>query len=1034
MGGYLINKNMISNEALKALASDDLYGFWEVNIEKKEVTISPSLLDLVGLTGGDLAYGAIILQEFVHEEDAYRRERYIRGYLDGNGHEEDIVFRLNTANGEPIWCREACRVVAKNEKGEVTNITGLLHNVLIMDRATPHYEQAVNDQLEIAVKNSEIQRRLLYAIGIIAGKLISVKSENFYKDMHESLKIIGEVVNVDRVYIWENYLEDGKPFCRQTYEWSGNAEPQQGKDITASMDYEMVPYWRDSIEKGIYINSFVEDLPQEEREILQAQDIVSILVVPIKRGDEIWGFFGFDDCKNERVFSEIEKNTLQSAGVLMVSAILRNSLVEKESESRNILMEQEKLLRAVNNSASLLLDDLGTDYSGTIIDALRELGESVGVDRAYIWRNSIIDNVLCCSEVAEWYKDARSNESHPQNIPYDEFLPNWRELLESESGLSLMYDDLSEALMNFPGMEDVKSFLVMPIVIHGQFWGFIGFDDCHDKRKFTEAQINILTSGGMLIAAAMLRNDMTDRLIEAREQALFSMNAKSDFLARMSHEIRTPMNAIIGMTAIAAKADDVEKIKYCLEKIDGSSRQLLGVINDVLDMSKIDANKLEIISEEFNFEQMLQNVFNVVQVKMEEKQQILKFRFENIFTKNIISDELRLSQVLINLLNNAVKFTPEGGLINIEIREESFEDNKLRLHIEVNDTGIGIAPERIDKLFNSFEQADGSITRQYGGTGLGLAICKSIVELMGGKIWVESKVGEGSKFIFEIDSLWGDSISNIYDVQIDMDELNILVVDDEAEVLRYFGAMLDNFKFSYDTALGGREAIKKVAERANTDKPYNIVFVDWNMPGLNGKDTAIEIKQHMSANSMVIMVSSADWSEIEAEANSIGITNYLAKPILPSSVFNMVIGLLKRKPLPKAENADNIYKWAGKKLMLVEDIEINREIVMSILEDTGITVDSAINGVEAVERFAEGSSDYDIILMDVQMPVLDGISATKRIRAMDDINAKKIPILAMTANAFKEDEQACLAAGMNDYIAKPINIEELLTKISYYIS
>ena len=1034
MKNYSVARGMISDKALKALADDNAYGFWELNMELGEIKIGGSLMETTGYVDDDFASGEIPLQKFVCEEDYAARELYIRDHMEGNSRYEDIIFRLNTAGGETVWLRETCRIVDVDESGKVMSIACLVYHVLGSKTSNPQYIQVVKSQIEAAIGSSETQRRLLYAIGTIASRLISVEPENFCQEMYNSLKILGEAARVDRAYIWENYLEDGRPFCRQTYEWSGTAEPQQGKDITASMDYDWVPYWRDCIENGIYINEIVKNLPDTEREVLEPQDIVSILVIPIRYRGEIWGFFGFDECKEERIFSEIEESTLRSAGVLMVSAILRNDLVQQEMNSKDVLMEQEKLLRAVNNSANMLLDDLDVNYEEIIVDALRELGESVSVDRAYIWKNSIVEGVLCCSEVAEWFKEERSNEIRPMNIPYDDFLPNWQMLLVSESGISLTYEDLDENLLKFPGMGSIKSLLVMPIIMHGQFWGFIGFDDCSRVRKFTEAQISILNSGGMLIAAAMLRHDMTERLIEAKEQALFSMNAKSDFLARMSHEIRTPMNAIIGMTTIASKTFDIEKIKYCLEKIDSSSHQLLGVINDVLDMSKIDANKLEIIKEEFNFEDMLQNVFNVVHVKMEEKQQTFKFHFNSIFSRNIISDELRLTQVLINLLNNAVKFTPESGSINVEISEQSFEDDRVRLHIEVVDTGIGIAPERIDRLFNSFEQADGSITRQYGGTGLGLAICKSIVELMGGSIWVESVEGEGSKFIFEIESTWGNWLQSACDIQIDIDELRILVVDDEIEALEYFGSILESFKFSHDTATGGRDAISKTASSVEAGKPYNIVFLDWNMPDINGRDAAVEIKKLLGANSIVIMVSSADWSEMEHEATAIGVDNYLAKPILPSSLFNMVIKLIKNTPAAKTDNAEHLYKWTGRKMMLVEDIEINREIVMSILEDTGIEVETAINGVEAIEKFSAKSSEYDIILMDVQMPVLDGISATKRIREMEDINAQTIPILAMTANAFKEDEQACLEAGMNGHIAKPINIEDLLEKIAYYIS
>lgn len=509
--------------------------------------------------------------------------------------------------------------------------------------------------------------------------------------------------------------------------------------------------------------------------------------------------------------------------------------------------------------------------------------------------------------------------------------------------------------------------------------------------------------------------------------------AKSEFLSRMSHEMRTPMNAIIGMTNIARTAKDLAKKEYYLEKIDQASKHLLGVINDILDMSKIEANKFELYLHEFNLESMLMNIMNVVTFRAEEKKQNLVVHLAPALPSFIISDETRLSQVITNLLSNAIKFTPNHGTIVLTVSKQEEADNVSVLKIEVSDNGIGISEEQQARLFTSFEQADGSISRKYGGTGLGLVISKKIVNLMDGSICIESKLNEGAKFSFTIKVKNGTSQQQpVLSKQIDKASLRILAVDDSPETRDYFLHVMSAFGISCDVAASGQEALAMI--QARQDESYNIIFVDWLMPGLNGIDLTKKIKQLTGPNTVVIMISVSDWSDIEKEATTAGISKFIAKPLFPSAIMNAIneiMGVAVKDPASQLQLQQ--YDFTAFSLLVAEDVDVNREILASLLEDTGIAIDFAVDGTEALDRFAKHPDTYSLILMDVHMPKMDGYETVRNIRCLPVARARQIPIIAMTADVFREDIEKCLQAGMNDHIGKPIDPGELMTKLNKYL-
>ncbi|MCP3943106.1 MAG: response regulator [Desulfobacteraceae bacterium] len=546
--------------------------------------------------------------------------------------------------------------------------------------------------------------------------------------------------------------------------------------------------------------------------------------------------------------------------------------------------------------------------------------------------------------------------------------------------------------------------------------------------------------GGMIVAFRDISElkKAEAELVEAREEAVQASQSKSNFLAKMSHEIRTPMNAIIGLTDLALKTKMTAKQSDYLEKVSWSAHSLLKIINDILDFSKIEAGKMILEKVNFDLEKTLSHLSDIVTFKAVEKNIEIIFQIETNVPQKLKGDSLRLGQILLNLMNNAVKFTEKGEIIiNVSIKKEN--DDLIKLLFMVQDTGIGMSPDQLNRLFESFTQADESTTRKFGGTGLGLAICKKLVQMMDGKIWIESQPGIGSKFYFT--ACFGRPATRplmTFPHIDDLKGLKILVVDDNKIAGRILEDYLTTMLFTVTLAFSGQEAIKKLL---NTDlnEPFDLIFMDWQMPVMDGIETIKTIldDKTLQHRPKIIMVSAFGREDIKFQVEQYKLDAFLLKPISPSILFETIAMVYGQKVESQTDDMQNfsterkdLKRIKGARILLAEDNVINQQVAFELLEREGLCVTIANNGKEAVNAATEHV--FDLVLMDIQMPTMDGYTATQKIRLLP--RGKNLPILAMTAHAMTGDHEKSLESGMNGHITKPIDPDTLFAAILQWIN
>lgn len=540
-------------------------------------------------------------------------------------------------------------------------------------------------------------------------------------------------------------------------------------------------------------------------------------------------------------------------------------------------------------------------------------------------------------------------------------------------------------------------FAVVAVVVIGLF-GFAFSSAARERadRKIIEKQLE--TNRKL--------EEYNERLQEAKEGAEHASRAKSEFLSNMSHDIRTPMNAIIGFTVIAnSNIDNIEKLQDCLNKIAASSNHLLSLINDILDMSKIESGKIQLQEQECNLSVAMHNLVNMVQSQVSAKNLDFFVETSDVEHEDVIIDSLRLNQVLINIVGNSVKYT-ESGSVTLQIRELPSDDPEVgNFRISVKDTGIGMSSDYLPYVFDVFSRERNSTVSKIQGTGLGLAITKNIVELMGGTITVESELGKGSEFIIQLPVKLAQQNVDAPQVEQLLGK-RALVVDDDFEICNSVSKMLTKIGMEPEWTISGKEAVLKAESAVEADRQYDVYIIDWQIPDLNGINVAKRIRKIHGSEALIYILTSYDYSEMEEEAREAGITGFVQKPLFFSSLRNLLLKSVGEAR--ESEEEIGVYSFEGIHLLMAEDVELNAEIAVEILGESGVQVD-------------------------VQMPVMNGYEATKEIRALKDPALADIPIIAMTANAFEEDKAEALGAGMNAHIAKPVEVSVLMETLARFL-
>ena len=771
------------------------------------------------------------------------------------------------------------------------------------------------------------REKMLNALNEMAVMLLSHENEINDDVMHRGLRPITAAAGVDRVAVYK--FTEGSEFD-QIYLWYGKTIPLEDA-ARALPGKSPVLRWNDTLKKGDCINANVSEMDRESAELLSQFGVKSIYFVPIFMHGKYWGTITLEDHTNYRYFDEDSLDLLRSAAHLCAGAVMR---AEMERE----LTEKNKLLAALNSISATMLRSDSRNLVNALYESMSFLAKVVSVDRVHIWKNSVIGGELCCTKLYEWLESAASQRSNGLtiNISYRKNIPGWEETLSQGKLINGIVREMSEAEQALLAHQHIVSILAAPVFYNNQFWGLVGFNDCHRERIFSQNEETILRSAAQVWADAVMRAEMEQDLAMAEA----ANRTKSVFLANMSHEIRTPMNSIIGFAELAQDDDISPKTGDYLRKISESAAWLLNIINDILDISKIESGRMELEKIPFDLAEIFSHCRSLIIPMTEEKGIELFCYAEPSVGKMLLGDPVRLRQALMNLLSNAVKFTNAGTVKLLAAVTESGDDC-VAIRFEVKDTGIGMSPDQLTRIFEPFMQADSSVTRKFGGTGLGLPIAKNIIGLMGGTLNIESTPGVGSKFSFELKfDLVGDRTCPRKIILGNAEKPNfngeILVCEDNSLNQQVICDHLGRVGLRVVMANNGREGVDIAAKRAqNGEKPFDLILMDIHMPVMDGLEAAAKIGELKIKTPVIALTANIMSNDIDLYKAS-NMIDYLGKPFTSQELWKCLMEYL---PVESFSSID-------RNLQSAKEDKLQKQLAVCFVKSNRNTYDAIIRAVD----------------------------------------------------------------------------------------